>query len=108
MAPPTVIERTSPAVVPAGVPPLRRSRLPTYLRLPILLVLNLGISSVLRAYSENLLGPELGAISKSTADRDLATPALLLVYKIFVIVLGWQLNYDCKMRSRCAHFDLMF
>ena len=98
MAPPKITDRTSPAVVPKGAPPLRASRLPTSLRLPILLVLNLCISGTLWTFTSNFLGNELGPISRDDNDP-ITSPLARIVYKVFVIWLGWRLHYDCAMRS---------
>ena len=95
MAPSKLADRAPPTVVPNGAPPLRASRLPAHLRLPILLVLNLGLQSVLWTFTNNLLGNELGAVSKKPGENDLVTPAARLGYKMLVIWLGWRLKYDC-------------
>lgn len=96
MAPPNTTDRSPPIVITTGAPPLRPSRLPPHLRLPILLVLNLGLQSALWTFASNFLQNELGEISRKPDENDLVTPAARLVYKMVVIWLGWVLNYDCK------------
>lgn len=97
MAPSKITDRTSPAVIPKGTPPLKASRLPPQLRLPILLVLNLGLHSIFLTLTTNFLGEELGPVSKRGDDAAIIAPAARLVYKVAVIWLGWRLNYDCEM-----------
>ncbi|KAF2637312.1 hypothetical protein P280DRAFT_472462 [Massarina eburnea CBS 473.64] len=103
MAPPTLIERGSPTVVPASTsaPPLRQgSKLPPRVRLLILFVLNLGLHSALLTVTNNFLGNELGQIAKKPdrkGDEPLDLFYLLaprLGYKLAVVWLGWWLNYD--------------
>jgi hypothetical protein len=100
-----ILARAPPAVIPTGAPPMRASRLPPYLRLPILFVLNVGISLAFWEYASSFLGPELGAISKKPdEEHHLAFPVRLL-YKFVVIWAGWWLRYDCKMAWNFAGFS---
>jgi len=91
-----IIDRTSPAVIPAGTPPMRASRLPPYLRLPVLLVLNLGISTAFWSYASPFLGNELGSVSKLPHEENNLAPWVRVLYKFGVIYAGWWLRYDCK------------
>lgn len=106
MAPSKITDRTSLAVIPTSTPPVRASRLPTYLRLPILLVLNLGISSALWTYAAQFLGNELGVVSRQTIPDDILTPTVRLLYKIGVIWAGWWLKYDCKTPLEALYSSL--
>lgn len=92
--PPTVIPRTS-----------RRARLPAFVRLPMLIILNTCLQSALWAAAENVLQPELGAISKHPQPvlaeegfAELTEPVVRLGTKIALISVAWQLRYDCKTR----------
>jgi hypothetical protein len=100
MAPTTIIERTAPVVVPrAHTSATSRSRLPWFLRVPILVVLNLGIKSMLWSAALNFLVPELGAISKIPSDTDvwsLYSPAARLAMNAATIGMNWYFDYDCK------------
>jgi hypothetical protein len=122
MAPPVLIERGSPTVVPASalVPnsaPLRASRLSPLVRLAILFILNLSLQSALLTVTNNFLGNELGAISRMpdvrnenrVVDNLIAAPQARLGYKLIVVWLGWWLNYDCENHSKyVAGIVLMF
>lgn len=99
MAPAKILDRASPAVVPAATPPMRASRLPPYLRLPVLLVLNLGISSAFWTYASPFLGNELGVVSKNPDEEETLAAWVRLLYKISVIWAGWWLSYDCKAHT---------
>ena len=96
MAPTKIIDRTSPAVIPAATPPMRASRLPPYLRLPVLLVLNLGLSSAFLSYASPFLGNELGSVSKLPDAENNLAPWVRVLYKLSVIWAGWWLSYDCE------------
>ena len=92
--PPTVIPRTS-----------RRARLPAFVRLPMLIILNTCLQSALWTAAENVLQPELGAISKRPQPvsveggfSELTEPVMRLGTKIALISVAWQLRYDCKAR----------
>ncbi|KAF2680320.1 hypothetical protein K458DRAFT_345354 [Lentithecium fluviatile CBS 122367] len=89
------MDRPPPAVIPSGTPPARR-RMPTWLRLPILLCLNLFLTMTLWSYAAPFMGHELGAISKVPGQEEFAllTPIPRLAYKIGVICTGWWLSYD--------------
>jgi hypothetical protein len=115
-----ILARAPPAVIPAGTPPMRASRLPPYLRLPILFVLNVGISLAFWEYVTSFLGHELGAISKvpqgqhelTPYEREHApyehhhlAPFVRLLYKFMVIWAGWWLRYDCKARWMIPNFS---
>lgn len=94
MAPTKLTDRASPAVVthtPA------RSRLPPILRIPILVVLNLGINTALWSFVSNFLSPELGAISKVPSEGDvwsLYSPGARLGMRILTVWMTWYFNYD--------------
>ncbi|KAF2850126.1 hypothetical protein T440DRAFT_555386 [Plenodomus tracheiphilus IPT5] len=98
MAPPTVIEREAPAVVTHTHAATRRSRLPSAVRFPILVVLNMGISALLREYTQNFLAPELGAVSKVPTPHDdifsLYSAAARALMRVVTIWITWYLNYD--------------
>ncbi|KAF3006620.1 hypothetical protein E8E13_007561 [Curvularia kusanoi] len=90
-----VIERDEPTVIPARGP--RRSRLPAPLRVPILIVLNLGIKVLLWQTVANLLPPELGFVSKAPTDLNaysLYSPYARLVTRILTVHATWALGYD--------------
>lgn len=102
MAPPSLIEREAPAAVAYSHAPSRRSRLPSALRFPLLVVLNMGINGLLREYSQGFLAPELGVVSKvPPAHEDVLSvysgPARALM-RTLTIWMTWYLNYDCKTR----------
>lgn len=87
-------DRAPPTVVTNGTPPLRASRLPSRLRVPILIVLNWGVQNALWSVAENFLDPELGAITRT--ENEWWSPYARLGYKVLIIFLGWYLRYDCK------------
>lgn len=93
-----IIERDEPIVVPARGP--RRSRLPAPLRVPILVVLNLGINALLWQTAANFLPSELGFVSKApTTDDDLYglySPVARLITKILTVYATWAVGYDCE------------
>lgn len=92
-----VIERDEPTVIPARGP--RRSRLPAPLRVPILIVLNLGIKVLLWQTVANFLPPELGFVSKAPTDLNtysLYSPLARLVTRILTVYATWALGYDCN------------
>ncbi|KAH9859704.1 hypothetical protein IAQ61_011485 [Plenodomus lingam] len=96
--PPTIIEREAPAVVSPTHTRTQRSRLPSALRFPMLVVLNMGINALLREYTQNYLEPELGAISKiPTVEEDVlsvySAPARGLM-RVVTVWMTWYLNYD--------------
>lgn len=93
--PPTVIPRAS-----------RRARLPSFVRLPMLIILNICLQSALWTGAENVLSPELGAVSKvprpgqdQEGFGELTEPVVRLVSKIALVSVAWALRYDCKMRA---------
>ncbi|KAF1996504.1 hypothetical protein P154DRAFT_537877 [Amniculicola lignicola CBS 123094] len=92
MAPPKLTDRGEPSVVPTSASPLRRSRLPTLLHVPILVVISLALRSALLPVATNFLGEELGAITKREDDTRFALGAL--AYKVIIICLGWYAKYD--------------
>jgi hypothetical protein len=99
MAPTTIIERSEPNVVPRAHAATARSRLPWFLRVPILIVLNLGIKSMLWSAALNFLVPELGAISRVPSETDvwsLYSPAARLAMNAATIGMNWYFDYDCK------------
>lgn len=90
------IERDEATVIP---PRTRRSRLPAPLRVPILVVLNLGINALLWQTVANFLPPELGFVSKAPTDDDvysLYSPVARLITKVLTIYATWAVGYDCK------------
>lgn len=98
MAPTKLTDRAEPAVVSHTHTPVR-SRLPSLLRVPILVVLNLGINTALWSFVSNFLTPELGAVSKVPNEADLFSlysPGARLGMRIFTIWMTWYFNYDCK------------
>ncbi len=95
-----IIERDEATVVPARGP--RRSRLPAPLRVPILVVLNLGINALLWQTVANFLPPELGHVSKAPTDDDVYSlygPVVRLITKTLTIYATWAVGYDCKQRA---------
>ncbi|OAK93787.1 hypothetical protein IQ06DRAFT_330528 [Phaeosphaeriaceae sp. SRC1lsM3a] len=96
MAPIKLIERSEPTFIPRAHAPAR-SRLPGFLRVPILVVLSFGIKSMLWSAALNFLAPELGAISKVPSETDmwsLYSPPARLVMNIATMTMNWYLNYD--------------
>ncbi|KAF1972017.1 hypothetical protein BU23DRAFT_469597 [Bimuria novae-zelandiae CBS 107.79] len=88
--PPTVVPRTS-----------RRARLPAFVRLPMLIILNIGLQSALWTGALNFLDPELGAVSKvplpagaEEGFEQLSEPIARLATKVALISVAWQLRYD--------------
>lgn len=96
MAPTKAIERSEPTVVPRAHAPVR-SRLPVFLRVPILVVLSAGIKSLLWSAVLNFLAPELGAISKVPRADDMwsfySVPARVAM-NIATVTMNWYLDYD--------------
>ncbi|KAF1832877.1 hypothetical protein BDW02DRAFT_590082 [Decorospora gaudefroyi] len=96
MAPPTVIEREAPDVIPRAHKPTR-SRLPPVLRVPILISLNMGINALLWEFTSNFLTPELGAISKVPNEGDVTSfysPVARIAMRWLTVCMTWYLNYD--------------
>lgn len=96
----TLIDREAPVVVPRGHASVR-SRLPSGLRVPILVVLNLGINMALWEFTSNFLTPELGAVSKVPSEADvfsLYSPGARLAMRALTIWMTWYLHYDCKLK----------
>jgi hypothetical protein len=96
-----IIERDEPVVVPARGP--RRSRLPGPLRVPVLVILNLGINALLWQTASNFLSPELGFVSKVPTEDDaytLYSPVARLITKILTIWATWAIGYDCEWRQK--------
>jgi hypothetical protein len=95
-----LIDRTEPVVVPrAHTTVTTKSRLPWFLRVPILVVLNSGIRSVLWTAAMSFLVPELGRISRVPSDEDfwsLYSPAARLAMNTATIGMNWYFDYDCK------------
>ncbi|KAG9203185.1 hypothetical protein G6514_003103 [Epicoccum nigrum] len=90
-----IIERDEPVVVPARR--LQRTRLPAPLRVPILIVLNLGIKAMLWQAASSFLLPELGYVSKAPTDDDLYSlysPLARLITKIATVYITWARGYD--------------
>jgi hypothetical protein len=100
MASTKLTDRASPAVIPIGTPPMKATRLPPYLRLFLLIALNLIISSTLWTTTANFLGNELGIVSKPEGGN--VEAAARLSYKIGVVWAGWWLSYDCKAPSEVS------
>lgn len=101
-----IIERDEPVVVPTRRP--QRTRLPAPLRVPILIVLNVGIKALLWQAASNFLSPELGYVSKAPTDNDLYTlysPLARLITKIVSVYITWTRGYDCNYKVN--HFQLI-
>ena len=97
------LTRSAPTVVPRGqITTVRRSRLPTALRVPILIVLNLGLKTALWSFVSNFLNPELGTISKIPSDNEfwsLYSPGARLLMNMATNWMNWYFQYDCKMSA---------
>ncbi|EMD90221.1 hypothetical protein COCC4DRAFT_30261 [Bipolaris maydis ATCC 48331] len=96
MAPTKVIEREAPEVVTKSHAPVR-SRLPTALRVPILISLNMGINALLWEFASNFLSPELGAISKVPQEDDVTSfysPHARVAMRWLTVCMTWYLSYD--------------
>jgi hypothetical protein len=97
-------DRPPPTVVPRAS---RRARLPSFVRLPLLIILNICLQSALWTGAENVLSHELGAVSKvprPAQEQDgfgeLTEPVVRLVSKIALVAVAWELRYDCKTRAQ--------
>ena len=105
MAPTAVIERQAPDVVPnATTRAPVRSRLPTALRVPILISLNMGINMLLWEFTANFLKPELGAVSKVPNEDDVTSfysPVARIAMRFLTVWMTWYFNYDCKSHHFC-------
>ncbi|RMZ69886.1 glycogen debranching enzyme [Pyrenophora seminiperda CCB06] len=91
------IEREAPEVVPHAPSRPVRSRLPSALRVPILVTLNLGINALLWEFASNFLPSELGAISKIPNENDITSfysPVARIALRCLTIGLAWFFNYD--------------
>lgn len=91
-------DRPSPTVVPRTS---RRARLPAFVRLPMLIVLNVFLQSALWTGAENFLESELGAVSRvprptrtEDAFGELTEPIVRLSTKVALISVAWELRYD--------------
>ncbi|KAH8708572.1 hypothetical protein GQ44DRAFT_715228 [Phaeosphaeriaceae sp. PMI808] len=96
MASGKLIDRTAPVVIPRAHA-TARSRLPSLLRVPILMVLNLGLKTALWSFASNFLTPELGAISKVPDENDLwslYSPGARLSMNTGTILMNWYFEYD--------------
>jgi hypothetical protein len=98
MAPSKVIDRTSPAVIPTGAPPIKTARLHPFLRLFLLVALNSIITTILWTSTTEFLGNELGTVHKP--EQGLVEAMARLFYKIGAVWAGWWLSYDCKHRQK--------
>lgn len=93
-------DRPPPTVVPRAS---RRARLPAFVRLPMLIILNICLQSALWTGAENVLDHELGAVSRipqpgqeQDGFGELTEPVVRLATKIALISVAWELRYDCK------------
>ncbi|KAK7183225.1 uncharacterized protein CC84DRAFT_1092114 [Paraphaeosphaeria sporulosa] len=91
-------DRPPPTVVPRAS---RRARLPSFVRLPMLIILNICLQSALWTGAENVLSHELGAVSKvprpgqeQEGFGELTEPIVRLVSKIALVSVAWKLRYD--------------
>jgi len=101
----TMDTRPSPTVVPS---PALRARLPAFVRLPMLIILNIGLQTALWSTFVNYFGPELGAVSKRPDESDWIAPLLRLASKTAMVSIAWWLRYDCKTRPRaCAVISMI-
>lgn len=97
MAPTKLTDRPEPLVVPRSHAPVR-SRLPPVLRIPILVVLNLGINVALWSAASNFLNPELGQISKVPREDDVVSfysPGARVAMRVLTTWMTWYFSYDC-------------
>lgn len=97
--------RPPPTVVPR---PSARTRLPAFARLPLLIFLNLALRTALWTAVDNVLGHELGTVSKHALPggddiADLREPLSRLATTVGLISVAWQLRYDCE---NAQHFFL--
>ncbi|OCK76692.1 hypothetical protein K432DRAFT_335209 [Lepidopterella palustris CBS 459.81] len=88
------ISRSERLVITNGVapPPIRASRLHPYLRFPLLAIISLSLNVFLLSVSSNVLGLELGRVSRSLNEP--WQPAAYLGWKVFELGVEWYLNYD--------------
>jgi len=93
----SIVDRKEPSVVRAHAPAVR-SRLPSVLRIPILVVLNLGINAALWSFASNFLLPELGRVSKVPPREEdifsLYSPIARIAMRVLTTWTTWYLSYD--------------
>ncbi|KAH6668035.1 hypothetical protein B0J14DRAFT_177000 [Halenospora varia] len=82
------------AVALRGEAPLPASKLPLFLRFPLLVVLNLSISSLLYSLSAVYLGSENDLAEVSRKLDSWSDVASLVGWKTFELALGWYGDYD--------------
>ncbi|KAF2746645.1 hypothetical protein M011DRAFT_403861 [Sporormia fimetaria CBS 119925] len=89
----TMLDREPPTVV-SNTPtiPQRASRLPRKLRFPILLILNFWLRTALWTTTTNLLGQELGTVSRN--ENDNVHVLARTAYRIGFVLFTWKRGYD--------------
>jgi hypothetical protein len=95
MATPSITARSEPAVVhpDAIAPPIARARkMNPRLKAVVLVVVSSCLQLVFRQYASNLLGNELGSISR--VEKAPWEPFAHLAYQVALLSFGWYLSYD--------------
>jgi len=80
------------AVVQQGDAPIRVSRLPAFVRFPLLVVLSLTLSSLLYSFAAEYTAGDLAGVSRSL--NDWWEVGALVGWRTFELGLGWFGNYD--------------
>jgi hypothetical protein len=97
------MERKAEDVIPRAPSAPMRSRLPSILRVPVLICLNMGIRSLLWEFTSNFLAPELGSVSRRPVEDDVMSfyaPATRIGMHLVTVWMTWYFNYDCKENAR--------
>lgn len=74
------------------------SRVPKYLRLPLVIALSFGINTVLRSFTAEISGFQYAPASRDASER----PELvvgLLGYKVLEMFIAWVAGYDCTWQN---------
>ena len=70
------------------------SRIPKYLRLPLVIALSLGINTILRSFTAEISGFQYAPASRDASERP-ELVAALLGYKVVEMFMAWGAGYDC-------------
>lgn len=97
----TVMDDVDMVVAIDSPPPLTRappaqvaSHTPRWLRLPLIIVMSLTLSTLLRTFTAELTGIKFAPASRDASER----PELVLAlvgYKVAELVIAWYAGYDC-------------
>ena len=82
-------------------PPLTRaprtqaaSRVPVYLRLPLIIAISLGLSTLLRSFVADISGFQFAPASRDATHQP-ELVAALLGWKVIELSVAWVAGYDC-------------